>query len=102
MKHIQNWSYDLLDWGLLEAFFGVFFATRVNQMLGHGGKGWLAPGALGFALFNGLLHFAIGQGIEGLVRSFGSGYAIGVIPAIADNAWGSAVSQTLTNSVGWL
>ena len=89
-------------WGLLEAFFGVFFAKRVNQMLGHGGKGWLAPGALGFALFNGLLHFAVGQGIEGFVTSFGSGYAIGVIPAIADNAWGSAVFQTLTNSVGRL
>lgn len=50
-------------WGLLEAFFGVFFAKRVNQMVGHGGKGWLAPGALAFALFNGLLHFAVGQGI---------------------------------------
>jgi hypothetical protein len=87
-------------WGLLEAFFGVFFAKRVNQMLGHGGKGWLAPGALGFALFNGLLHFANGQGIEGFLTSFASGYAIGVIPAIADNAWGSAFFQTLTNSVG--
>jgi hypothetical protein len=89
-------------WGLLEAFFGVFFAKRVNQIFGHGGKGWLAPGALGFALFNGLLHFAIGQGIEGFVMSFGSGYAIGVIPAMADNAWGSTVFQTLTNSVGRL
>jgi len=87
-------------WGWLEAFFGVFFAKRVNQMLGHGGNGWLAPGALGFALFNGLLHFAIGQGIEGFLASFASGYAIGVIPAITDNAWGSAVFQTLTNSVG--
>lgn len=89
-------------WGLLEAFFGVFFAKRVNQMLGHRGKGWLAPGALGFALFNGLLHFAIGQGIEGFLTSFASGYVIGVIPAVADNAWGSAVFQTLTNSVGRL
>ncbi len=87
-------------WGLLEAFFGVFFAKKVNQILGHSGNGWLAPGALGFGLFNGLLHFAIGQGIEGFVTSFGSGYAIGVIPAIIDNAWGSAVFQTLTNSVG--
>jgi hypothetical protein len=87
-------------WGWLEAFFGVFFAKRVNQTLGHAGKGWLAPGALGFALFNGLLHFAIGQGIEGFLTSFASGYAIGVIPAITGNAWGSAVFQTLTNSVG--
>ena len=87
-------------WGLLEAFFGVFFAKRMNQMLRHSGKGWLAPGALGFGLFNGLLHFAIGQGVEGFLTSFASGYAIGVIPAIADNAWGSAVFQTLTNSVG--
>ncbi len=89
-------------WGWLEAFFGVFIAKRVNQILGHSGIGWLAPGALGFALFNGLLHFGIGQGIEGFLTSFASGYAIGVIPAIADNAWGSAVFQTLTNSVGRL
>ena len=89
-------------WGWLEAFFGVFFAKRVNQMLGHSGNGWLAPGALGFALFNGLLHLTIGQGIEGFLTSFASGYAIGVIPAIADNAWGSAFFQTLTNSVGRL
>jgi hypothetical protein len=101
------WSLEALAasiaaWGLLEAFFGVFFARRVNEMLGHSGIGWLAPGALGFALFSGLLHFAIGQGIEGLLTSFASGYAIGVIPAIAENAWGSAVFQTLTNSVGRL
>jgi hypothetical protein len=93
---------SIAAWGLLEAFFGVFFAMRVNQMLGHGGKGWLAPGALAFALFNGLLHFAIGQGIEGFLTSFASGYAIGIIPAIGGNAWGSAVFQTLTNSVGRL
>jgi hypothetical protein len=92
----------IVAWGWLEAFFGVFFAKRVNQMLGHSGTGWLAPGALGFALFNGLLHFAIGQGIEGFLTSFASGYAIGIIPALADNAWGSAVFQTLTNSVGRL
>jgi hypothetical protein len=89
-------------WGWLEAFFGVFFARRVNQMVGQVGKGWLAPGALGFALFNGMLHFAIGQGIEGFLASFASGYVIGVIPAITDNAWGSTVFQTLTNSVGQL
>lgn len=67
-------------------------------MLGHSGSGWLAPG--GFALFNGSIHCAIGQGIEGFLTSFASGYAIGVIPAVTDNAWGSAVFQTLTNSVG--
>lgn len=89
-------------WGWAEAFFGVFFAKRVNQMLRNAGNGWLAPGALGFALFNGLLHFGIGQGIEGFLTSFASGYAIGVIPAITENAWGSAVFQTLTNSVGRL
>jgi hypothetical protein len=87
-------------WGFLEAFFGVFFARRVNQILNHSGNGWLAPGALGFGLFNGLLHFAIGQGMEGFLGSFASGYAIGVIPAITGNAWGSAMFQTLTNSVG--
>jgi hypothetical protein len=89
-------------WGLLEAFFGVFFAKRVNQMLRHSDYGWLAPGALGFALFNGVLHLALGQGIEGFLTSFASGYAIGVIPAITSNAWGSAVFQALTNSVGRL
>jgi hypothetical protein len=89
-------------WGFLEAFFGVFFAKRLNQMLGHDGQGWLSAGALGFGLFNGLLHFAIGQGMEGFLGSFASGYAIGVIPAVTGNAWGSAVFQTLTNSVGRL
>jgi hypothetical protein len=87
-------------WSFLEAFFGVFFAKRVNQMLGHSGNRWLSPGAIGFGLFNGLLHFAIGQGVEGFLGSFASGYAIGVIPAVTGNAWGSAVFQTLTNSVG--
>jgi len=90
----------IASWGFLEAFFGVFFARRLNQILNHSGTGWLAPGALGFGLFNGLLHFAIGQGIEGFLASFASGYAIGVIPAITGNAWGSALFQTLTNSVG--
>jgi len=90
----------IASWGCLEAFFGVFFARRVNQILNQHGTGWLAPGALGFGLFNGLLHFAIGQGIEGFLASFASGYAIGVIPAITGNAWGSALFQTLTNSVG--
>lgn len=89
-------------WGFLEAFFGVFFAKRVNQMLGRSGSGWLDPGAWAFGLFNGVLHFAIGQGVEGFLASFASGYAIGVIPAITGNAWGSAVFQTLTNSVGGL
>jgi len=87
-------------WGFLEAFFGVFFAKRVNQILSHSGNGWLAPGAFGFGLFNGVLHFAIGQGVEGFLASFASGYAIGVIPALTANAWGSAIFQTLTNSVG--
>jgi hypothetical protein len=93
-------------WGFLEAFYGVFFAKRVNQMLGApaevGWRTWFTPGAIGFGLFNGLLHFAIGQGVDGFVESFASGYAIGVIPAVTGNAWGSAVFQTLTNSVGRL
>jgi hypothetical protein len=89
-------------WGFLEAFFGVFFAKKLNQLLGHGGQGWLAPGVLGFALFNGAIHAAIGQGVTGFLTSFGSGYAIAVIPAVTKNAWGSGLFQTFTNSVGGL
>jgi hypothetical protein len=87
-------------WGFLEAFFGVFIAKRVNQMLGSSGKGWLSAGALAFALFNGSIHLVIGQSWPGFLTSFASGYVIGVIPALTENAWGSAVFQSLTNSVG--
>ena len=89
-------------WGFFEAFFGVFFAKKLNEIVGHGGKGWLAPGALGFALFNGLLHLAIGQGATGFLSSLASGYVIGLIPAVTGNAWGSALFQTATNAVGKL
>jgi hypothetical protein len=89
-------------WGFFEAFFGVFFVRNLNQALGHDGRGWLSPGALGFALFNGLIHLTVGQGFEGFVTSFASGYAIGVVPAVTTNAWGSALVQTLTNAVGKL
>jgi hypothetical protein len=57
---------------------------------------------LGFALFNGLLHAAIGQGLTGFLTSFASGYGIAVIPAITRNAWGSSLFQTATNAVGGL
>jgi hypothetical protein len=93
-------AFTIAAWGILEAFFGVFFARRVSQVLGQDGNGWLSAGAIGFGLFNGLLHFAIGQGAAGFLGSFASGYAIGVIPAVTGNAWGSALFQTLTNSVG--
>ena len=89
-------------WGFFEGFFGVFFARKLNQALGHGGQGWFSPGTLGFALFNGLIHFAIGQGIQGFVACFASGYAIAVIPGVTGNAWGSALVQTLTDAVGAL
>jgi hypothetical protein len=89
-------------WGFFEAFFGVFFARKFNQIVGHGGNGWLAPGVLGFALFNGLLHAAIGQGLGGVLTSFASGYGIAVIPAVTKNAWGSSLFQTATNAVGGL
>jgi hypothetical protein len=49
-----------------------------------------------------MIHFAIGQGIAGFATSVASGYAIGVIPAITENAWGSALVQTLTDAVGHL
>ena len=89
-------------WGFFEAFFGVFVAKKLNQVAGHAGNGWLAPGVWGFALFNGLLHAAIGQGVAGFLTSFASGYAIAVIPALTSNAWGSSLFQTATNAVGGL
>jgi hypothetical protein len=92
----------VLDWGFLEGFFGVYFARKVNLALGHGGCGWLAPGVLAFALFNGGVHLMIGQGLEGFLTSFASGYAIAVVPAITGNAWGGTLVQTLTNAVGRL
>ncbi|MBZ5552295.1 MAG: hypothetical protein LAO21_06210 [Acidobacteriia bacterium] len=89
-------------WGLVESFFGVFFSKKLNEALGRSGRGWLSTGALGFAFFNGLIHFVIGQGFQGFMTSFASGYAIAVIPAVTENAWGSAVVQILTNAVGKL
>jgi len=87
-------------WGVVEAFFGVFFARKLNVALGHNGHGWRSPGASGFALFNGVIHLLIGQGMAGFLTSFASGYAIAVIPALTGNAWGSALVQTLTNAAG--
>lgn len=89
-------------WGFVEGFFGVFFSRKLNESLGRSGRGWLSAGALGFAIFNGLIHFAIGQGFQGFVTSFASGYAIAVIPAVSENAWGSFLVQVLTNAVGRL
>ncbi len=87
-------------WGFTEGVFGVFFARKVNEVVGDPGRGWHSPGAVAFALFNGMIHFAIGQGWEGFITSAASGYAIGVIPAVTGNAWGSALVQTLTDAVG--
>jgi hypothetical protein len=92
----------IATWGFFEAFFGVFFAKKVNEIMGHDGNGWLAPGVLGFVLFNGFLHAAIGQGVAGFLASFASGYGIAVIPAVTKNAWGSSLFQTATNAVGGL
>jgi len=92
----------IATWGFFEAFFGVFVAKKLNQAVGYVGNGWLAPGVWGFALFNGFLHAAIGQGVAGFLTSFASGYAIAVIPAVTTNAWGSSLFQTATNAVGGL
>lgn len=89
-------------WGFFESFFGVFFARKLNDAVRQRGRGWLTFGTLGFALFNGLIHFAIGQGSEGFLNSFASGYAIAVIPALTGNAWGSVLFQTMTEAVGAL
>lgn len=92
----------ILTWGFLEGFFGVYFARKMNLALGHSGRGWFAPGTVAFALFNGSVHLIVGQGFQGFVTSFASGYAIAVVPAITGNAWGGTLVQTLTNAVGRL
>ncbi len=92
----------VLTWGFLEGFFGIYFARKVNLILGYSGRGWFAPGALAFAVFNGGVHLIVGQGFEGFLTSFASGYAITVVPAITENSWGGTMVQTLTNAVGRL
>lgn len=95
-------SITVVVWGFFESFFGVFFAKKLNEAFGRSSRGWLSTGTLGFASFKGLIHFALGQGVAGFVLSFASGYAIAVIPAVTENAWGSALVQTLTDAVGRL
>ncbi len=90
----------VLTWGFLEGFFGIYLARKVNMIVHHDGHGWLAPGVLAFALFNGGIHLIVGQGFEGFLTSFASGYAITVVPAITRNAWGGTLVQTLTDAVG--
>jgi hypothetical protein len=90
----------LAVWGFLEGFFGTYFARKVNLLLHRSGQGWFAPGVLAFALFNGVAHLIVGQGLEGFLTSFASGYAIAVIPAVTGKAWGGTLVQTLTNAVG--
>jgi hypothetical protein len=90
----------LMVWGFLEGFFGIYFARKVNLLTGHSGRGWFAPGVLAFALFNGVVHLIVGQGLEGFLTSFASGYAIAVISAVTRHAWGGTLVQTLTNAVG--
>lgn len=92
----------LITWGFLEGFFGIYFARKINVLVRHSGRGWLAPGVLTFALFNGGVHLIVGQGLEGFITSFASGYAIAVVPAVTGNAWGGTFVQTLTNAVGRL
>lgn len=89
-------------WGFLEGFFGIYFARKVNVLVCHSGDGWFALGVLAFALFNGSVHVLVGQGPEGFITSFVSGYAMAVVPAITGNAWGGTLVQTLTNAVGKL
>lgn len=97
---ILGLSTTIFVWGWLEGAFGVYFAKKVSEALGRNGVGWFAPGVIAFALFNGLVHLIVGQGLEGFLTSFASGYAIAVIPAVTRNAWGSTLVQTLTNAVG--
>jgi hypothetical protein len=90
----------MFTWGFMEGFFGIYFARKVNVALGHHGSGLFAPGTLAFALFNGGVHLIVGQGFQGFVTSFASGYAITVVPAMTGNAWGGTLVQALTNAVG--
>jgi hypothetical protein len=92
----------VLIWGFLEGFFGVYFARKINLALGNNGCGWFTPGVVAFALFNGGVHLIVGQGFQGFVTSFTSGYAIAVVPAITGNAWGGTLVQILTNAIGGL
>ena len=101
-KSVAGLAVTVAVWGFAESFFGVFFSKKLNEALGRRGRGWLSAGTLGFAFFNGLIHFAIGQGLQGFMTSFASGYAIAVIPAVTENAWGSTLVQTLTEAVGRL
>ena len=87
-------------WGAAEGFFGVYFARKFSLATRTRRHGWLAPGVLAFALFNGLVHLLVGQGLLGFVDSFASGYAIAVIPAVTQNAWGGLLVQMLTNALG--
>ena len=89
-------------WGFVEGFFGIFFARKINQILNTLNLGWRSPGAVGFGLFNGAIHLAIGQGWQGFAFSFLSGYGIAVVPAVTKNAWGGTLVQALTNAVGKL
>lgn len=87
-------------WGAMEGFFGVYFARKFALATATRTTGWIAPGVLAFALFNGLVHLIVGQGLTGFIESFASGYAIAVIPAVTNNSWGGLLVQTLTNAVG--
>ena len=92
----------VIVWGFLEGFFGIYFARKVDRIARHSGRGWFAPGVVAFALFNGFVHVLVGQGMEGFITSFASGYAIAVVPAVTNNAWGGTLVQALTNAVGKL
>jgi hypothetical protein len=98
--NVTGITITVIIWGFLEGFFGIYFARKINVLLGHSGRGWLAPGVLAFALFNGGVHLIVGQGLEGVITSFVSGYAIAVVPAVTGNGWGGTLVQTLTNAVG--
>jgi hypothetical protein len=99
---LVGFAVTVATWGFFEGFFGVFFAKKLNRAFGHSGRGWFSPGVIGFALFNGLIHLTVHQGMAGFVGSFASGYAIAVIPGVTENAWGGVVVQTLTDAVGKL
>jgi hypothetical protein len=89
----------VIVWGILEGFFAVYYAAKVQSALGPPGNVRWA-GALAFGTFNALTHLIVGQRGGAIASSFLSGVLIPAVPALTGNAWGGVLVQVLTNAVG--
>ena len=92
----------VIVWGAFEAFNSIFIAENINRLFKGEVRGWLAPGPVIFAVLNGLVHLSVGQGLEGFLTGFLSGYMVTIISSLTGNAWGGIMIQILTNSTGRL